>query len=223
MSWVAAGVGAATVVSGLVSGSKASKQKKQELALKKEALAFDKQRYTDATDLYSGSIKSLVDLANQDATPDLGGVTSRALADVTTQFDNAQEIIARNNARMGINPNSGQAQASIRQTALAEALAKAGVSSAAREQERVNANNQQWNRLNTVSTLGVNQINGTAANMNQSTNSLANAYGRDSDYLNQAASGAITSGLSAIAGADWSGLSGGATPQKSAAPSKLAK
>ncbi|WP_228203383.1 hypothetical protein [Acinetobacter sp. CFCC 10889] len=222
MSWVAAGVGAATVVSGLVSGSKASKQQKKEFALKQEALAFDKQRYSDATDLYSGSIKGLVDLANDDVSPDLGGVTSRALADVSTQFDNAQEILARQNARMGINPNSGQAQASMRQTALAEALAKSGITTAAREQERVNANNQHWNRLNTVATLGVNQINGTAANVNQSANSLANSYGRNADYLNQASSNAISSGLGAIAGADWGGLGSSSGAQKSA-PSKLGK
>lgn len=48
MSWVAAGVGAATVVSGLVSGSKASKEKKAQLQLQRDQLNFDKQRYTDA-------------------------------------------------------------------------------------------------------------------------------------------------------------------------------
>jgi hypothetical protein len=203
MSWVAAGVGAASVVTGVIGSSSAKKLQKQQLKLQRDQLDFSKQRYNDANDLYGGSIKGLVDLANQDATPDLGGVTSRALADVTTQFGNAQEIITRNNQRMGINPNSGVMQSQMRQSALAEALAKSGVSTAAREQERVNADNKQWNRLNTVATLGVNQLNGTAAGIAQASNSLANTYGNNADYLNNAASNAIGSGLGAIANADW--------------------
>lgn len=206
MSWVAAGVGTASVVSGLMGSSSAKKAQKQQLQLQRDQLNFDKQRYKDANDLYGGSITGLVDLANQDVNPDLGGVTSRALADVTTQFGNAQETIARNNARMGINPNSGVMQSQMRQAALSEALAKAGLGTAAREQERLNADNKQWSRLSTVAGLGVNQMNGTAANMAQSTNNLANSYGSQASYLNNAAGNAISSGISAIAGANWSGL-----------------
>lgn len=200
MSWVAAGVGTASVVSGLFGSSSAKKAQKQQLQLQRDQLNFDKQRYKDANDLYGGSISGLVDLANQDVTPDLGGVTSRALADVTTQFGNAQETIARNNARMGINPNSGVMQSQMRQAALSEALAKAGLGTAAREQERLNAENKHWNRLSTVAELGVNQINGTAANIGQSTNNLANSYGSQASYLNNAAGNAISSGLAGIAG-----------------------
>ena len=206
MSWVSAGVGAATVVSGLFGSSKAAKQQKKELALRREALAFDKQRYNEANTLYGDSIKGLVALANEDANPDLAGATSRALADVTTHFGNAQEILARQNARMGINPNSGQAQSAMRQTALAEALAKTGSGTAAREQERTNAKNQQWSRLSHVAGLGINQMNGTANNVNQSTVGLANTYGTNASYLNQAASNALSSGLSTIANIDWSKL-----------------
>lgn len=216
MTWVAAGVGAATVVSGLVSSNKAGKAQKAEQALKKEALAFEKQRYSEANALYGDSIKGLVSLANEDVKPDLGGVTSRALADVTTQFGNSQEIIARNNARMGVNPNSGVMQSQMRQSALSEALAKAGVSTAAREQERLNADNKHWNRLNTVATLGVNQINGTAAGVAQSTNNLANDYGRNADYMNNAASSAIGSGLGMIANAKWGGSSSSVAAPRSA-------
>ncbi|WP_336939377.1 hypothetical protein [Acinetobacter modestus] len=216
MSWVAAGVGAATVVSGLVSGSKASKAQKQELALRREALEFEKQRYNQANSLYGDSIKGLVSLANQDVNPDLGGVTSRALADVTTQFGNSQEIINRNNARMGVNPNSGVMQSQMRRASLSEALAKAGVATAAREQERLNADNKHWNRLNTVATLGVNQINGTAAGVAQSTNSLANQYGSNADYLNNAASSAIGSGLGMLANANWGGTSSSVAAPRSA-------
>lgn len=206
MTWVAAGVGAATVVSGVISGNKASKLQKQELQLKRDTLNFQKQRYSDAESLYGDSIQGLVNLANEDVNPDLDGVTSRALADVTTQFGNSQEIIARRNARMGVNPNSGQAQSAMRQTALAEALAKAGTTSVARQQERVNAENKHWSRLNTVASMGVNQMNGTANNLTNSADSLANSYGSSANAYNSAASNAIGTGLSSIIGADWSSL-----------------
>jgi hypothetical protein len=215
MSWVAAGVGAVTVVGGLVSGSKAAKQQKAEMGLRREALDFSKQRYNEANSLYGDSINGLVSLANQDIKPDLGGVTSRALADVTTQFGNSQEIIERNNARMGVNPNSGVMQSQMRRASLSEALAKAGVTTAAREQERLNVDNKHWNRLNTVATLGVNQMNGTAAGIGQATGDLANSYGRNADYLNNAASNAIGGGLGMLASVDWSKFN---TPKNTTTP-----
>ena len=45
---------------------------------------------------------------------DLEGVTNRASTDVATQFANAEDARLRNMQRMGINPNSGRADAGAR-------------------------------------------------------------------------------------------------------------
>jgi hypothetical protein len=63
-------------------------------------------------------------------------LAARAGADVTQAFANVQGQNARNMARMGINPNSGRADAINRQTSIAQAAAMAGASNSARESGR---------------------------------------------------------------------------------------
>lgn len=199
MSWVAVGTGIISVGGGLLSGSKADKEKKQALQLQRERLEFDKMRYNDANTLYSPIISKMVTLAQEGVDPDLEGVSDRASADVRTQFANQEAQLARNNARMGISPDSNYAQSSMRKTALSEALASAGTITAAREAERNAAEQKSWDRLSSASTLGVNQMNGTAANYSNSMASVANAYSNLSSGSSQTTSNALSSGMSAIA------------------------
>lgn len=63
-------------------------------------------------------------------------LANQAQADVGQQFANSRDQTARSMARMGINPNSGKSLAINSQLGVAEAAAKAGVSSSARESAR---------------------------------------------------------------------------------------
>lgn len=199
MSWAAVAVGGATLVSGLVSGSKSGKAQKQQMAIEQEKIRFAKQRYNDADQLYGGLQQKVVDQAMEGVRPDLQGVSDRASADIATQYSGANESIMRNNMRMGINPNSGSYQTQLRSTALSEALAKAGGITRARETERNNAEQQTFSRRFQVGQMGINQMNGTASSVQDASSGLAASYGNQAAQLGQASSNAIGSGLSMIA------------------------
>ena len=64
-------------------------------------------------------------------------------------------------ARMGINPNSGMAQAQARQSALSQALGTAGAVTSARDAERRNAEQQTWARRYGMAGMGQSAMTGT--------------------------------------------------------------
>ena len=195
MSWVTVGVGAASIVGGVLGGKSAKKLQKQQLGLQRDSLNFAKQRYSDAETLYKPVQQKVVDGAMEGVKADLQGVSDRAAADVAQQYSGVTDALQRNQTRMGINPNSGQAMSAMRQTALSQALATAGGVTRARETERTNAEEQTWNRRFAVGQMGVNQMNGTASAVTSATNNIADSYG------NMAASKAAAAGdLMAVGG-----------------------
>lgn len=195
MSWVTVGVGAASIAGGLLGSKSAKKLQKQQLQLQRDTLDFAKDRYSDAETLYKPVQQKVVDGAMEGVKADLQGVSDRAAADVAQQYSGLSAALQRNQTRMGINPNSGQAMSAMRQTALSQALATAGGITRARETERTNAEEQTWNRRYAVGQLGVNQMNGTASAVTSATNGLADTYG------NMAASKAAAAGdLMAVGG-----------------------
>lgn len=198
MSWGAVAVGVATVASSVIGGNKADKAQKKQLQLQQDQFNFAKQRYNTAQTLYGGLQQQVVDSAMEGVDPDLQGVSDRAAGDIATQFRGAQQGIMRNNQRLGINPNSGQFQAQMRQSALTEALAKAGGISRARESERNNAEQQTFARRFQVSQMGVNQMNGTASAVNDASAAMAASYGQQANALNAASGQAMSSGLSML-------------------------
>lgn len=184
-------VGAAVAVVGIVGGlsgkKSAKKDRRAELALQRETLDFNKQRYSDFKSLYGDLEQQLVAGAKEGVKADLAGVSDRAAADVAVQFQNAEGERLRNQQRLGINPNSGRAEAGARQLSLARAVTEAGNVTVNREQERRSAEEQTWNRRWQVGNLGVQQMNGAAHDMAGSMQTMAAGYGRSADQKMQQA------------------------------------
>ncbi len=195
----------ASALGGLLSSRSSRKSAKEALALQREQFEFNKKRYNDYKAMYGGLEQMQVDAANKGVIADLGGVTSRAVGDVATQFTNAEEAQRRSQQRMGINPNSGRADAMGRQMGLSKALAMAGNITTNRETERRNAEQQTWNRRSEVNRNGIAQMNGSFGDMNQSSNAMANTMNQQSAQQAQQA-GALFSAAGGIAGQYLGGL-----------------
>lgn len=195
MTWAAAAVGGASLVSGIFSSNKAAKAQKQALALQRDQLNFAKQKYTDNQALYGDINKQMVADAQKGVTADLQGVSDRASNDVATQFQNTADANLREQQRMGINPNSGRAESTMQKTALAEALAASGNITRAREAERVNADNQTYARRAAVYQTGVNQLNNDGNQINSATQNLASGYQNQSNQENANAVGAFNTAV----------------------------
>ena len=187
MTMQAVAIGGTSLLGGLISSRSSKKTAKQALALQREQFEFNKKRYNDYKTMYGGLEQMQVDAANKGVIADLGGVTARATGDVATQFTNAEEAQRRSQQRMGINPNSGRADAMGRQMGLSKALAMAGNITSNRELERRNAEQQTWNRRAQVNQTGIAQMNGSFGDMNQSNNSMANTLNNQSQQQSQQA------------------------------------
>lgn len=205
MQAVAVGVGGVSLLGGIASSRSSKKTAKQALALQREQFEFNKKRYNDYKTMYGGLEQMQVDAANKGVIADLGGVTSRAVGDVATQFTNAEEAQRRSQQRMGINPNSGRADSMGRQMGLSKALAMAGNITTNREGERRNAEQQTWNRRDSVNRMGIAQMNGSFGDMNQSSNGMVNTLNQQSAQQAQQA-GALFSAAGGIAGQYLGGL-----------------
>lgn len=199
MDPITLGLGAASLLSGLSSSKSSKKLAKEQLALQRQMFDFAKQRYGDYKTNYGDIEQQLIADAKKGVVADLGGVTSRAAADVSTQFAGAEDARLRNMQRMGINPNSGRAESMGRQTALSEALAKAGNITSAREAERTNANNQTYLRRQNMMNVGIGQLNGATADMNNAMSGMANTYGQMSQSAANQASGLLSGGAALAA------------------------
>jgi predicted Zn-dependent protease len=173
--WVAGATVVAGIGSSVISSNKAAKSQKAQMQLQREQFNFAKQRYDQAQNMYGGLQQQVVDSAREGVKADLQGVSDRAAADIASQFRGAQLGLARTNQRLGINPNSGQYQSQMRQSALAEALGKAGGITRAREGERNNAEQQTFARRAQIAQVGVNQMNGTASGVQDASSGLAAA------------------------------------------------
>lgn len=189
MTMAAVAIGGGSLLGGLMSSRSSKKTAKEALALQREQFEFNKKRYNDYKTMYGGLEQMQVDAANKGVVADLGGVTSRAVGDVATQFTNAEEAQRRSQQRMGINPNSGRADSMGRQMGLSKALATAGNITSNRELERRNAEQQTWNRRAEVNRNGIAQMNGSFSDMNQSSNGMVNTLNQQSaQQAQQAAS-----------------------------------
>ncbi|WP_151721068.1 hypothetical protein [Acinetobacter ursingii] len=198
MTWVAVGIGAVTAIGGIMGSNKAAKTQKQAIALQRDQLNFNKQRYEDYQNQYGGIIDLVVKGAEEGVDPNLGQVTSEASADTATAFKNAQTALDNQNQRLGINPNSGRADSSNRQLSLSQAIATAGNVTNARNTERKSAADQTWNRRFGVYQQGNSLINGAANTVSNSASSLASTTSSNANSQSQLANQAIAGGLSSI-------------------------
>ena len=168
----------ASLISGIAGSRSSKKLAKEQLRLQREMFDFQKQRYDEHKARYGGLEDQMVADAKKGVIADLAGVTNRASTDVATQFANAEDERLRNMQRMGINPNSGRADAIASRNAIAKSLAAAGNITAGREAERRNADNQTWARRSAVTNLGVQQMNGAANGMESAQGRIADTYGQ---------------------------------------------
>lgn len=211
---VSAGIalGGISAIGGIIGSKSSKKLQKEALAIQRDTLDFAKKRYSDYKTTYGDLEQMVVDSAKKGVVADLSGVTTRAAADVSTQFAGAEEARIRNDQRMGINPNSGRAEAGARKNSLFEALAKAGNITSGRETERRDANQKTWDRQYAVNQIGVNQMNNAAGEVTNANNAIANTYSTMAAQKAQQA-GQLFSTAGTVAGMGLSGGFGGeATP-----------
>lgn len=204
-------MGGASLLGGLSSSKSSKKAQKEANAIARETLDFNKSRYADYKKMYGGLEQQLVNDANKGVIADLGGVTARAIGDVNTQFGNQEAAQLRAQQRMGINPNSGRAESMARQSGVARGLALAGNITSNREAERRNAEQQTWDRRAHVNNLGINQMNMSANNVNQSNSELMSNYNNTAAQKAQQA-GSLFGAAGGIAGQYLGGLSGAQSP-----------
>ena len=171
-------IAGASLISGIAGSRSSKKLAKEQLRLQREMFDFQKQRYDENKARYGGLEDQMVADAKKGVIADLAGVTNRASTDVATQFANAEDARLRNMQRMGINPNSGRADAMASRNSVAQSLAAAGNITAGREAERRNADNQTWARRSAVTNLGVQQMNGAANGMESAQGRMADTYGQ---------------------------------------------
>ena len=168
----------ASLIGGIAGSRSSKKLAKEQLRLQREMFRFQKQRYDDYKAKYGGLEDQMIADAKKGVIADLEGVTNRASTDVATQFANAEDARLRNMQRMGINPNSGRADAMAARNSIAQSLAAAGNITFGREAERRNADNQTWARRSDVTNLGVRQMNGAADAMSSAQGRIADTYGQ---------------------------------------------
>ena len=199
----------ASLIGGITGSRSSRKEAKKARELQEAMFAFERQRYNDFKSKYGDIENQLVADAKKGVIADLDGVTSRAAADVATQFGNAEESRLRNMQRMGINPNSGRADALASRNAIAKSLASAGNITAGREAERRNAEQQTWNRRSGVAQFGAGLMQNAASGMNNAMNAMASTAAQQS--ANQASqAGALFGAAGQLAGAGaFDGVFGG--------------
>lgn len=201
---------------GGITGSRGSKKEaKRARELQEAMFAFQQKRYNDFKQKYGGIEDALVADANKGVTADLAGVTNRAAADVATQFGNAEDARLRNMQRMGINPNSGRADALAARNAVAQSLASAGNITTGREAERRNAEQQTYDRRKFALNFGAGQMSDAMAGMTNATNNMTNIHSNAAAQQGAQAGSFFGAAGDLIGGMIGSGKAAGATPTAS--------
>lgn len=188
MSWglvVAAGISA---YAGMSSGDDMEKELKKQRKLMESQLEFAKERWSHYRDTYGDLEKVLVSQAQRGYQADYEGVTSRATADVASQFDTEREEAERRRARYGIDPGSGRAEAEAREYGIAEASARAGAINTAREGERRHAEETTYRRRAQVHGIGARLSADAARDVLRVGDRLAQFHGQNADAYGKMAS-----------------------------------
>lgn len=184
-----AAIAGGSLLGGLLSSNKQAKAQKQQLQLQREQLAYAKEKDAKNEALYGGVTKQVVDQAAKGVDPNLTQVSNEAATDAKTAFAGAQGALERNQQRMGINPNSGRAEAQLQDAKLSEALAVAGGTTKARANERNNAETQTFNRRLQVSQMGAGITQNSQNAITAAGNNLASGYGQQAAQAGADAAG----------------------------------
>ncbi|WP_105245466.1 hypothetical protein [Psychrobacter sp. Marseille-P5312] len=170
-------------VSGIMSDNEKDKAQKSadkanaaSIALQQQQLASAKKREEDYDEFYKPIEDNYLAAVRKGVTPDYEQVTQDAIGDVETQFANSGAASLRSMQRLGINPNSGRADAIGRDLSLSKALAKVGTINNARRQESNRAEDLTFARQQDALTLGVNKLNNAQAASSSAATALSQTY-----------------------------------------------
>ena len=122
---------------------------------------------------------------NYDTTARSEQAASKAMADMESQFGNEQAQQQRAMTRMGVNPNSGRFALMGNQMAMAQAAAKAGAASKARDNVELQGYARKMDAANMGRNLASNQATSAGVALNAG-NSAANNAGTPLTQANQA-------------------------------------
>lgn len=170
-------------VGGLLSGKEQDKQQKaadaannQSLALQQQQLDEAKKRREDYETNYKPIEDQFLASVKKGVQPDYEQITNDVIGDVNTQFEGSEAARLRQIQRMGVNPNSGRADALGRQLSLSRGLALAGGINKARRTESNRAEELTYARQNDAVQVGVNKLNNAQSSVNSAANSLSQTY-----------------------------------------------
>lgn len=177
-----------------------------QLALQRQQFEAAQERQGRYEKQYSPIEDRYLALVTKGVEPDVDGVTTRTVGDINTQYSGSEAARLRQMQRMGVNPNSGRADALGRQLSLSRALALSGGINHARQQEINRANDLTFARLQDASQTGINKINGTQAGLSSAATALSQTY------ANQASNALVAKQNAQIAGTNaannWADLGG---------------
>lgn len=128
----------------------------------------------------------VADAQNYDTAARRDQAAGRAMADVEQQFGNEAAQQQRAMTRMGVNPNSGKFAAMSTQMGMAEAAAKAGAASKARDNIELQGYARKMDAANMGRGLASSQATSAGVAMNAGNSAVANA-GTPLTQANQAA------------------------------------
>ncbi len=170
-------------VGGLLSGKEQKKQQQQadnasnqSLALQQQQLDEAKKRREDYEASYKPIEDQLLASVRKGINPNYEQITNDVIGDVNTQFAGEETARLRQMQRMGVNPNSGRADALGRQLSLSRGLALAGGINKARRTESNRAEELTYARQSDAVQVGVNKLNGAQTNINSASTALSKTY-----------------------------------------------
>lgn len=184
MPFVAGAMLAGSALSFVGSRSEAKKMRREMAAqrrLQEKKLKFAKEQWAHYTETYGDLEKLMVADAITGVQGDFDGVTSRASADMESQYENQVDRNRRNMMRFGLDPSSGRFQSSDRQAGLDLATNKALAMNNARESERRYADQATWQRRATIGQHGSQLISNSGDKVMGSIQSMANMHGNNAN------------------------------------------
>lgn len=177
-----------------------------QLDLQREQFEAAQKRREDYEKQYNPLEERYLSLVSKGVDPDLSGVTTKAIGDVNTQYQGAEAARLRQMKRLGVNPNSGRADALGRQLSLSRGLALAGSVNQSRQQELDRASNLTFARLQDATQTGINKVNGAQAGLSNASTALSQTYANHSSNALLAKQNAQTQGSNAAN--SWADLGG---------------
>lgn len=156
--------------------SKADGYSDSSLALQQQELQMAKDRVKDYDKAYKPIEDIYLKSVEEGVKPDYQTVTNNAIGDVNSQFEGEEAARLRQMQRLGVNPNSGRADALGRNLSLTRGLALAGMINKTRQQESNRAEDLTFARQQDALTLGVNKLNKAQASSSSAATALSKTY-----------------------------------------------